>query len=167
MIRTAAGRVFASHYQIIISNSPSLEIPEDASWNEENSRRGYTGNSNIISFSTEADLNDHWVNVYTVQDVPNLSIYERVLLLPFTCPTGELHVMSVISLEPEMTIQFNPGNYSVYIASRNLGVDQLSLGEEGKLSDLELEQREDLERYDIFLCQGLPEQEGMIVGSEK
>jgi len=54
------------------------------------------------------------------------------------------------------------GEYSVFVAECNLGIDQNSLGEEGDLTDVQLAKRKDLEWYRIFLVPGKPAKMGKI-----
>jgi hypothetical protein len=57
------------------------------------------------------------------------------------------HWMSVIDNVPVISAEIGKGDYAAYIAGQNLGFDQLSLGEDGKLTDAELAARKDLEWY--------------------
>ena len=70
--------------------------------------------------------------------------------------------MSVMDSEPRITLEVPLGEYSVYVAACNLGVDQQSLGEEHELTDDELMQRKDLEWYRIFVVHGAPLVEGRL-----
>ena len=70
--------------------------------------------------------------------------------------------MSVIDEGPALTVEVPIGDYSVYIAGCNLGVDQLSLGEDTELSDEEYSERKDLEWYRIFVVPGAPDQTGKV-----
>jgi hypothetical protein len=38
-----AGRLFASHYQIVVCDDPSATISDDANWSEEKFSRGFAG----------------------------------------------------------------------------------------------------------------------------
>jgi 3'-phosphoadenosine 5'-phosphosulfate (PAPS) 3'-phosphatase len=46
--------------------------------------------------------------------------------------------MSVIDGRPPISAEIAPGDCAIYVAAQNLGVDQLSLGEDHKLTDVEL-----------------------------
>jgi hypothetical protein len=70
--------------------------------------------------------------------------------------------MSVISDAPAISAEIGKGDYAAYIAGQNLGVDQLSLGEDGQLTDAELAARKDLEWYRIFVVPGVPHREGRL-----
>ena len=77
----------------------------------------------------------------------------------FLLPSGGPFRWSLSALPADIA----PGDYALYVAAQNLGVDQLSLGEEGELSDAEFADRKDLEWYRLFLVPGQPAEEGFIV----
>ena len=54
------------------------------------------------------------------------------------------------------------GNYAVYVAGQNLGIDLHSKGENVRLTDEELAARKDLEWYRIFLVPGMPSRIGRL-----
>lgn len=59
------------------------------------------------------------------------------------------------------------GSYIAYVLAFNLGIDALSEGDLDKdLSDEELQQRTDLEHYNIVLVSGSSQTEGVIKGEE-
>jgi hypothetical protein len=68
----------------------------------------------------------------------------------------------------ELIEEWNPhsvivsGDYGVYVAGQNLGIDQYSKGETVPLTDEELAARRDLEWYRIFLVPGIPSQVGRL-----
>gem|GEM_PF-5105523 len=146
----------------MITDSISREITDDINWNQEKTQRGCAGNQNILLVGTEADLNDHWVDVFKVQAIPDFSEYQRVISLYFSNKTGKVIVSSVIDDEPSFEADLDQGDYTIYVAGNNLGVDQLSLGEENELSDAEIRERKDIERYSIFIMLGKPSMEGKI-----
>ncbi|WP_143743027.1 competence protein ComJ [Maricaulis sp. W15] len=159
-IRLAAGRVFASHYQILICQDSNRLLQDSENWDHEASQRGFAGAPSYRIVGTEADLNDHWVELVLAQRPPNLDEWERVTCVDFRTLDGAVHVMSIIDNRPSISCRVPPGEYSAYFAAQNLGVDQLSLGEigdglEGRLTDTEIASRRDLEWYRIYL---VPEQ---------
>lgn len=163
MKKIAAGRISADHYQIMITDSIDREIDPENNWDKEKSKRGYAGDRHTLLVGTEADQNDHWVTVFMVNDPPDFGGYERVLSLPFRCDTGKMYIVSVTEFEPALEIKLEPGPYSIYVAGKNLGIDQLSLGEDSELTDVEIENRADVERYDLFIASGLPAKAGTII----
>ena len=82
--------------------------------------------------------------------------------MDFVSATGRVHVTSVQGSEPALSLAIPPGEYSVFVAAGNLGVDQQALGEETQLSHQEIAQRRDLERYRVFVVPGAPTQTGRL-----
>jgi hypothetical protein len=148
-----SSRIFASNYQLMITDSMSREITDEMNWDEDKTKSGFAGDQHTILVGTEADLNDHWVDLYKSDVGPNLDEYQRVFILYFSNETGKVLVSSVI---------VEKGDYTIYVAGKNLGVDQLSLGEETELTDDEYKERLDLERYSIFIVVGKPTVEGKV-----
>ena len=162
MTSETAGRVFASHYQLMLCDDPRRPVPEEANWDNERSSRGFAGDARTRLVGTEADLNDHWVQIEKLGATPSLAEWQRVTLVHFHSETGNLHVMSVLDDEPRVSVQTGVGDFSVYVAGQNLGIDLLSLGEERNLTDDELAARKDLEWYKIFVVPGIPSSDGRI-----
>jgi len=160
MEHLGSSRIFASNYQLMFTDSMSREITEEMNWNDEKSLRGYAGDIHTVLVGTEADLNDHWVDLYLTDTAPNFDKYQRVVCLYFSNETGKLLVSSVIDDEPSIEAELKKGDYTIYVTANNLGVDQLSLGEDAELSDEEYKERLDLERYSIFVIAGKPFQQG-------
>ena len=154
-------RLFASHYQIVVCDDP-FAFTEESNWNAADTSRGFAGNEHFRMIGTEADLNDHWVELVSAGAAPTDERWHRITCVGLRCDSGAVHVMSVVDEEPAMTIEVPVGDYSVYVAGCNLGVDQLSLGEDTELSDEEYSQRKDLEWYRIFVVPGAPVQTGRI-----
>jgi len=50
------GRLFASHYQIVVCDDPSATISEDANWSNEKSSRGFAGTHDRAEFSRSGRL---------------------------------------------------------------------------------------------------------------
>jgi hypothetical protein len=112
---------------------------------------------------TEADLNDHWVELVAASQPPSVGDWQRITCVHFRSTSGKLHVMSVIDRDPAISANIEPGDYAVYVAAQNLGVDQLRLGEDFQLSDDLIAARKDIEWYRFFLVPGKPEIEGRMV----
>jgi hypothetical protein len=71
--------------------------------------------------------------------------------------------MSVVDDQPLLSEEIEPGDYGIYVAAQNLGIDQLSLGESEKLTDSEISVRKDIEWYRLFVVPGKPETEGRLI----
>jgi hypothetical protein len=71
--------------------------------------------------------------------------------------------MSVIDNNAAISADVERGDYAIYVAGQNLGIDQSSLGEKATLSDAEIAGRKDIEWYRLFLVPGKPEFEGRVV----
>jgi hypothetical protein len=158
-----AARIFASHYQLVVCDDPARPLGEDENWNDEKAARGFAGAPMFRMWGTEADLNDHWVELIAVNQPPSFNEWQRITCVHFRSGTGKVHVMSVVDSDPAISADIAPGDYAVYVAAQNLGVDQLSLGEDFKLTDVEIAARKDLEWYRLFLVPGKPETEGRLV----
>ncbi len=158
-----AARIFASHYQLVISDDPANVVGDGENWNDAKVARGFAGRPEFRMIGTEADLNDHWVELVAAEAPPVAEDWQRILCVHFRSGGGKVHVMSVVDNDPPISAEIAPGDYAVYVAAQNLGVDQLSLGEEGELSDDELAARKDLEWYRLFLVPGVPAEEGFVI----
>jgi hypothetical protein len=157
----AAARIFASHYQLVICDDPET-FSEDSNWREGDVERGFSGHEGFRMVGTEADLNDHWVEVRIANDPPTLEPWQRVTCVSLRCNTGYVHIMSILDDEPPITLDLPKGDYSVYVAGCNLGVDQNSLGEFETLTDAQISLRKDIEWYRISIIPGKPDREGRI-----
>ncbi len=157
----AATRIFASHYQLAICDDP-MAFTEESNWGEGDLERGFAGNERFRMVGTEADLNNHWVEVAISDEPPDPEPWQRITCVGLSCNTGRIHIMSVIDNEPPISLDFPKGDYSVFVAGCNIGVDQLSLGEDGDLTDEQLATRKDLEWYRIFIVPGKPIQQGRL-----
>ena len=158
----AAARLFASHYQLVLCDDPDSPFLDDDNWTNEGAARGFAGNPSFRMVGTEADQNVHWVELCISDQPPVLDEWQRVTCVHFRSLTGKAHVMSVIDQVPAISVDIPPGDYAAYFAAQNLGVDQLTLGEDRKLSDTELAVRRDLEWYRIFLVRCVPDREGRL-----
>lgn len=161
----AASRIFASHYQLVICDDTAA-FTEDTNWGDSDDERGFAGNEHFRMVGTEADLNDHWVEVRLVDEPPSLEPWDRVTCVSLTCSTGKIHVMSIIDDTPPISLDVVEGEYAVYVAACNLGVDQHSLGEADELTDEQLAQRKDLEWYRLFIVPGKPAKVGRVKSEE-
>ena len=158
-----AGRLFASHYQMVVCDDPSQAISDDENWNEERFTRGFAGTPRFRMIGTEADLNDHWVELVATSQPPPSDDWQRITCVHFSSSSGKIHVMSVVDDRPLISAEVEPGDYGVYVAAQNLGIDPSSLGEAGSLSDTEVSLRKDIEWYRLFVVPGKPEREGRLV----
>ncbi len=136
------------HYQFVIrdASSSDMELPD---YDDEPFQR----TPNAIRVLTEADLNHHWVQVWSA-DAPPAPCDDRFVRAPLEIPSGRLLVHSVID-DPgtERAIRIPRGQYTAFICGANLGVDERFLGEDAV--ELEhLASRTDLERYRIVLVPG-------------
>jgi hypothetical protein len=158
-----AARVFASHYQIVVCDDPMRMVSDDENWNDEKVSRGFAGAPAFRMVSTEADMNDHWVEFVATSQPPSFDEWQRITCVYFQCSSGNVYVMSVVDNDPPISASIKPGDYSVYVAAKNLGIDLLSLGEDHQLSDAEIAVRKDIEWYRLFLVPGKPQVEGRLV----
>src|SRR6185369_171508 len=158
-----AGRLFASHYQIVVCDDPSAAIGDDANWSKDKSARGFAGTPTFRMIGTEADLNDHWVELVATSKSPSPDERQRITCVHFSSRSGKIHVMSVVDDQPLLSDEIEPGDYGIYVAAQNLGIDQLSLGDNDKLTDSEISVRKDIEWYRLFFVPGEPETEGRLI----
>jgi len=163
-----AARIFARHYQLVICEDPRHIVSGAENWNDDKVARGYAGASVFRMVRTEAHLNDHWVELVESNAPPDLGEWQRITCVDFVTKSGNVHVMSVIDDNPSISAAVEPGEYAVYFAAQNLGVDQLSLGElreeDGvQLTDEEYALRKEFEWYRLFIVRGRPAKCGRIV----
>ena len=160
-----AARLFASNYQIVVCDDPlsSLGSEDDWNWDTAKSKRGFAGVPAFRMIGTEADLNDHWIELISSDQPPSPDEWQRITCVHFHSGSGRIHIMSVIDNNAAITADVERGDYAIYVAGQNLGIDQLSLGEKTKLSDAEIAERKDIEWYRLILVRGKPEFEGRVV----
>ena len=158
-----AARVFASHYQIVVCDDPLRPLGIAEKWDDVNIKQGFAGVPAFRMIKTEADLNDHWVELVLSDRPPSSEEWQRITCVHFHSESGWIHVMSVIDYHPAFSAEVESGDYAVYAAAQNLGIDRSSLGETAKLSDIEVAERRDIEWYRLFLVPGKPEFEGRVV----
>lgn len=157
----AATRIFTSHYQLAICDD-TMAFTEESNWGGSDSEQGFAGNDRFRMVGTEADLNDYWVEVAIANEPPNLDPWQRVTCVSLSCSTGQIHIMSMTDSKPPISLNLPKGDYSVFVAGCNIGIDQISLGKDSKVTEDQLATRKDLEWYRIFIVPGKPIQQGRI-----
>ena len=157
-----AARIFASHYQLVVCDDPSRPLADEENWTREKKLQGFAGAPAFRMVGTESDLNDHWIELYALDQPPRFDEWQRVTCVHFRCSSGKVHVMSVIDQQAPIAANIASGDYAVYVAGRNLGIDQRSKGETARLTDEELAARKDVEWYRIFLVPGIPSRVGRL-----
>ncbi len=112
-----SARVFASHYQLMITDSMNRMITDDINWDDDKVKKGFAGDKYIILVGTEADLNDHWVDLYQSDAEPPMDEYQRVIRLPFYSETGNIYISSVtdIGTDPSIEAEIGIGEYTIYM----------------------------------------------------
>ncbi|MBH5373279.1 hypothetical protein [Bradyrhizobium glycinis] len=158
-----AARVFASNYQIVVCDDPFRPLDDGENWDAEKTKQGFAGAPAFRMIGTEADLNDHWVELVSSDRPPSPEEWQRITCVHFRSGSGRIHVMSVMDSDPPISADIERGDYALYVAGQNLGVDQLSLGETAKLSHAQIAERKDIEWYRLFLVPGKPDFEGRVV----
>lgn len=162
-MHVASGRIFASNYQIVVCDDPWAPFDEPTeNWDDASVLSGFAGNNRFRMMGTEADLNDHWVELTEADKPPMEDDWDRITCADFVSTTGHLHVMSVVDDEPTMTLDIEKGEYSLYFAGNNMGVDQMSLEEDFELTDEQMANRKDLEHYCIYVIRGVPNRVGRL-----
>lgn len=148
-------RVYADHYQFYIYDSkvdPFANLPE---WSQETVDRGYIANDHVLHISTRAHLNDHWVELWINNEPPDTSTFDRSFCVTMNIVSGRILIRGPVDMDDDVYgVNISPDIYTVYVLTRNLGVDQFSTDEINKsddheLTDEEIESRTDLERYKI------------------
>jgi len=124
--KLGSARIFASHYQLLICDDPSYRFPDDENW-QTREKQLYAGNPRHRMIGTEADLNDHWVELWIAPDPPIAAEWDRVICVDFECQTKNVFVMSVIDNKPPIKSRLTNGNYSLFMATQNLGVDPVDI----------------------------------------
>lgn len=163
MTKLGEGRVFASHYQILICDDPTYILQDEENWDDSRSKAGFAGNDHFRMVGTHGDGNDHWVELVAANQSPDLTAWDCVVCVPFVTRTGRIHIASVIDANPVISAELPGGEYALYVACKNPGIDQMSLGENDELTDTELAEREDVERYRVYVVYGRPARTGMLV----
>lgn len=161
-----AGRVFASHYQFVLCEDPARTLSDDENWTDATVDRGYAGSPDWRMIGTDADLNDHWVELASADVPPNAAQWHKIICFDFKTTTGAVHLMGLMDDDPAISARIAPGVYAAYACALNPGVDQQTTGEldagARHLTDTELAARHDLERYRVVLVPGPPESTGVV-----
>jgi hypothetical protein len=159
-------RIFADHYQFFVYDvgvDPCPESfysdPEDNRSDIGSYRLGYLTNGRTICFGTEADSNDHWIEVYSSSQVPNFGRAERVIALPLKVDSGRIGITNLLySYEPIQEVAVDSGVWTAYLLAFNIGSDKYwdqgtaSLREDSEVpSDEQLKANWEFERYQIIL----------------
>jgi hypothetical protein len=161
-VSLATARIFASNYQIVVCDDPSRPLADEENWTPEKNLQGFAGAPSFRMVGTEADLNDHWIELCASDQPPLFDEWQRVTCVHFWCSTGKVYVMSIVDRKAPLSADIPEGNYAVYVAGQNLGIDLYSKGENVRLTDEELAARKDLEWYRIFLVPGIPSHIGRL-----
>ncbi|WP_394886927.1 hypothetical protein ACG873_19805 [Mesorhizobium sp. AaZ16] len=131
-------------------------------WNADAVGRGFAGRPSFRMFGTEADLNEHWVELFASETTPPTDGWPRVTCAGFKSDTGMIFVMSIMGGNPLISAKIEPGEYSLFVAGNNLGVDRSHFSENENAGNADSSIRKDLECYRIFLVPGRPSREGRI-----
>ncbi|ABD53315.1 hypothetical protein [Jannaschia sp. CCS1] len=154
-----AGRVFASHYQFVLCEDPDRVLADAENWTDDTIQLGFAGVPKWRMIGTEANLNDHWIELSLDDQAPEPEHWQRIICCGFETATGAVHVMGLMDADPAISAKIAPGAYAAYICGRNLGVD----AEGSELpTDAELAARDDVERYRIILVPGAPSEVGVL-----
>lgn len=163
-----SARIFASHYQLVICEDPEHALDDTENWNDESFARGFSGARSFRMVRTEADLNDHWVELVFSQKPPSRNDWQRITCVDFITSNGAVHVMSIVDDEPLISTKVAHGEYSAYFAAQNIGIDPVRLDEASdvqteQLADEQLAALKNSEWYRIYLVPGRQEQRGRLI----
>jgi hypothetical protein len=86
--------VFASNYQIVVCDDPARTIGDDENWNGEKVSQGFAGAPTFRMVGTEADLNDHWVELVAASQPPFIRrvAADHMCILPIRQRKSSRHV---------------------------------------------------------------------------
>jgi hypothetical protein len=70
---------------------------------------------------TEADANDHWIELYASDQPPLLDEWQRVTCVHFNCSTGKVYVMSIIDHDAPIIADIPKGDYAAMSWGRASG----------------------------------------------
>jgi len=141
-------QIFADHYQFYVFDGDLSPYENMEKWSDEAVKKGYISGSHAIGIGTVAHFNNHRVNVYINDYIRENSKADITHNHELTITSGTIKLTSPAytkTEEPKSTIP--NGVYNVTIIGFNLGKE-----DEDDLSDEELLQRDDLERYEIHLA---------------
>lgn len=160
MVPLASFRIFADHYQFFVHDSAAEACPEyfydrkviappDLTKNDDAS---YITDGQSIRFSTSADPNSHWIEIYNSDLPPDTREAQRVIALPLNVESGKVSVSTLIDLNtPDSTVEVPPGRYTVYLLGFDLDKDP---GEEADDWDAPVSVWANAERYHLVLVPG-------------
>lgn len=147
MQRLLQHRVFADHYQFYIFDSNRSAYDTLTPWDNGAVEKGYSVGKSTLGIFTVGHMNDHRVDIFMVDNVPDKGASERFHILEMDLPSGKMKITSPAYLESdEPIVEVAPGRYRVFVRAHNLGHES-----EDELPDEEHLSRLDLERYEIFL----------------
>ena len=153
-------RVFAGHYQFILSDAEADPLEDVPQWDDKEAARtkakGYVASDSAAFINSRAHLNDIVVRVFMSDQRPKATACDRQFNFNMSLPSGELHVTSLDGLDSPNVVSVPPGEYAIYVRSFNLGVDEMSTGELSKenpkrMSDAKRLARHDFEHHQIVL----------------
>ena len=167
MKRVATFRLFADNYQFYIvdpdrSGSASSMFGAVMQLTQADSERSWTRTDPSITIFTFEDCNDHRVDIFVGKEYDGHGDAQRVFVFPLRLSKGQMDITDGMG-PTENRIQVPSGEYAVYVRSFNLGkgIEDFIEKNEDFLA------RDDMERYEIVLVPGKPDQEGVIFGPEK
>jgi hypothetical protein len=138
-------RVFADHYQFFVYDGDSNPFDPLPSYSEETVARGWTRTERALSFATVGVLNDHRLDVF-FRKPPTLVGYDRATIHGLNLRLGALGLHDT---EDQELARLSPGDYAIVMVVYNLGAEQSA--EEEELSDEAFLQRDDWERYAMYV----------------
>lgn len=150
-------RIYADHYQFYIMDSGADPFDGMPEWTEEAVTRGFIANQHVMGVSTRAHLNDHWLELWLSDTAPDSAGFDRAIASEISFPSGLVEIRGLADAPDEVCrVGVTPGLHTVHVLTSNLGVDQFSTDEinqddDREMTDEEIEQRTDLERYKIVL----------------
>ena len=147
-------RIFADHYQFWIydeTENPFEPLPD---YTEQTTESGWARNDHSIIILTRAHLNDHRLDVFRAEGIPELDSYDRATIHHLEIKSGDLVIYGGAEA---LKIQLVPDIYSIVVATFNLGNEPAF--DDDMLDDEEFFKRLDWERYEIYICdhQNIPE----------
>jgi len=152
-------RLFADHYQFILSDAEADPLEDVPQWDDPEAARtkakGYVASDSAAFIKSRADLNDIVVRVFMSDQPPKATACDRQFNFNMSIPSGELNVTS-LNVDSPNVVSVPPGDYVIYVRSFNLGVDEMTTGELSKdnpkrMSNAERFARHDFEHHHIVL----------------
>jgi hypothetical protein len=155
-----AGSIFTDYNQFYLLDGDIKPIDFQDKCKSNTRKHGYETIDGGIRIFTTGGFWVHWIEVFLNEMPPVIDDCERGFVLSINILTEKLSIATPTSYD-DIYMNILPGNYAVYILAYNLGKES-----DEELSDEELEQRTDLERYKIVLVPGKTMNEGVIKGSK-